>query len=138
MATTLIGGCGVFFSIYVWVNWVGRQLRQERDTAVHVQEELLHARGALQQANEELEGRVRVRTAELERANDALSESQEHLRAVITNAPVVLLALILLLAVVLDTRGATAIAFSFVGMPAVGLGILLYLVSLRTGGGDGP
>jgi hypothetical protein len=50
----------------------------------------------------------------------------------------VLLALILLLAVVLDTRGGTAIAFSFVGMPAVGLGILLYLVSLRTGGGDGP
>ncbi len=93
VTTTLIGACGVFFSIYAWVNWVGHQLRQERDTAVRTQEELLSARGELQLANDELEQRVDARTSELERTNDALRESQEHLTAVISNAPVILLSL---------------------------------------------
>src|SRR6185312_2912503 len=31
VVTTAIGGVGVFFSMYLWVNWVGHQLRRERD-----------------------------------------------------------------------------------------------------------
>lgn len=90
VTTTLIAALGVFFSIYLWVNWVGRQLRHERDSAVRMQEELLRARGDLQRANQELEARVRTRTAELERANEALRGSEEKLRTVITNVPVIL------------------------------------------------
>jgi diguanylate cyclase (GGDEF)-like protein/PAS domain S-box-containing protein len=92
VATTIVGSFGVFFSIYLWVNWVGRQLRVERDTAVRAQESLLEARSSLQTTNEELEGRVRLRTAELEESNAALRESEERLRSVIGSAPVVLLA----------------------------------------------
>jgi len=76
VATTLIGATGVFMSIYVWVNWVGHQLRQERNTAVQVQDELLVARA-------ELEDRVRERTADLEAANARLADSEELLRATI-------------------------------------------------------
>ncbi len=93
VATTLMGAGGVFFSIYLWVNWVGHRLRQERDSAVRAQDDLLRARAALQRANEELEERVASRTAELEFANAALRESEERLRAVIRNSPVVLFAL---------------------------------------------
>ncbi|MHA7839594.1 MAG: hypothetical protein ACX98W_19190 [bacterium] len=43
----------------------------------------------------------------------------------------VLLSLAALFALILDTRGATAIAFVFVGFPLLGLGIFLYLASER-------
>lgn len=91
--TTLIGGVGVFFSIFGWVNWVGRQLRRERDTAVKVQDQLLEARAELQLANDELEARVQERTGLLELANAALRDSEQRLRTVVGNAPVVLFAL---------------------------------------------
>lgn len=42
----------------------------------------------------------------------------------------VLLALVIILAMLFDTTGMTAIAFSFVGAPALGAGISLYLLSL--------
>ena len=93
VATTIIGITGVFFSICVWVNWVGRQLRQERDAAVEMRDDLLQARADLQHANEELEERVRDRTSLLELANAALHESERRLRTVVGNAPVVLFAL---------------------------------------------
>ncbi|MGB2695421.1 MAG: PAS domain S-box protein [Dehalococcoidia bacterium] len=92
VATTIVGGFGVFLSIYVWVNWVGSELRHERDAAVKAQEGLLEARAALQQTNEELEQRVADRTRDLELANAALRQSEERLRTVISNAPVILFA----------------------------------------------
>lgn len=76
LATTVLGGTGVFFSIYLWVNWVGHQLRVERNAAVRTQDELMVARA-------QLEDRVRERTAELLTANAALGESQQLLRATI-------------------------------------------------------
>lgn len=85
--TTLIGGVGVFASIYLWSSWVGHQLRRERDAAVQAQDDLLHARVQLLRANEELEERVHARTAELEAANAALSESQQQLRLVLETCP---------------------------------------------------
>ncbi len=93
VVTTLLGAGGVFFSICIWVNWVGRQLRQERDAAVEMQDDLLQARTSLQHANEELEERVRDRTGLLELANAALHQSEQRLRTVVGNAPVVLFAL---------------------------------------------
>jgi diguanylate cyclase (GGDEF)-like protein/PAS domain S-box-containing protein len=93
VATSLIGGWGVFFSIYAWVNWVGSQLRRERDAAVRAHDDLLVARAELQQANVELEERVRERTAELELASAALRDSEGRLRTVVGNVPMVLFAL---------------------------------------------
>ncbi|MDZ4277605.1 MAG: PAS domain S-box protein [Dehalococcoidia bacterium] len=93
VATTIVGGGGVFFSIYLWVNWVGHQLRRERDLAVRTQEHLLKARAALEEINEDLEARVADRTVELEQANAALRESAQQLRTVVASAPVVLFAL---------------------------------------------
>jgi diguanylate cyclase (GGDEF)-like protein/PAS domain S-box-containing protein/putative nucleotidyltransferase with HDIG domain len=87
VATTLIGGAGVFFSIYLWVNYVGHQLRVERDTAVRTQESLLLARAELERSNEALEERVLARTVEIERANAALKESEERFRRISDNAP---------------------------------------------------
>lgn len=92
VATTIVASVGVFISISMWVNWVGRQVRQERDAALGAQEALLRARAELQKANEALEARVRTRTAELEATNAALKASEERLRTVVTNAPIVLLA----------------------------------------------
>ena len=86
VATTIICGAGVFVSIAVWVNWVGHQLRRERDTAIRTQEELLAARAQLQRANVELEERVHERTAELERANALLRQSEERFRMLAENA----------------------------------------------------
>ena len=83
VTTTALGGAGVFFSIYLWVNWVGHQLRQERDHAVEVQAEIVGARQALVRANSELEHRVFERTAELEQANAAMSVGEELLRATV-------------------------------------------------------
>ena len=87
VATTLVGASGVFFSIYLWVNWVGHQLRIERDTAVRAQDSLLHARAELERLNEALEERVRARTSELEHTNTALKESEERFRRLSENAP---------------------------------------------------
>jgi diguanylate cyclase (GGDEF)-like protein/putative nucleotidyltransferase with HDIG domain len=81
--TTGIGGAGVFFSIYLWVNWVGHQLRVERDAAVRARDGLLAARATLIQANVELETRVAERTAELETANVALRDNEQVLRETI-------------------------------------------------------
>ena len=80
VATTAIGGVGVFFSIYLWVNWVGYQLRRERDGAVRAQEEVSDARSELERTNAELEERVIARTVELEQANAALKESETQFR----------------------------------------------------------
>lgn len=90
VTTTVVGAIGVFASMFVWVNWVGSELRRQRDAAVQTQEHLFQARAALQRANEELERRVRQRTMELEEANAALRQSEERLRAVVANAPIVL------------------------------------------------
>jgi diguanylate cyclase (GGDEF)-like protein/PAS domain S-box-containing protein len=87
VVTTLLGAVGVFTSIYLWSSWVGHQLRRERDTAVRAQDDLLRARVELLRANEELEERVHARTAELEAANAALSESQQQLRLVLETCP---------------------------------------------------
>ncbi len=43
----------------------------------------------------------------------------------------VLLGLLIELPVLLDVSGKTAVAFSFLGMPALGAGIGCYLLSLR-------
>lgn len=79
----MVAGIGVFFSIYGWVNWVGHQLREERDTAVRSQDGLLAARAELQRTNAGLERRVEQRTAQLQLANATLRESDELLRATI-------------------------------------------------------
>ena len=92
VATTVLGAGGVFFSIFLWVNWVGFQLRNERDAALRAQEGLLKARADLERANEDLEQRVLQRTAELELATSALLENEARLRTIIDNAPVVLFA----------------------------------------------
>ena len=76
VTTTVIGGFAVFLSIYLWMNWVGYQLRRERDGAVRAQEEVLGARAELERANAELEERVSTRTAQFEQANAALRESE--------------------------------------------------------------
>jgi len=93
VTTTLIGGIGVFFSIYIWINWVGRQLRAERDSAIHMQNELIRTQNELERTNERLEVRVEERTSLLEFANAALRDSQRRLTTVVDNAPVVLFAL---------------------------------------------
>jgi diguanylate cyclase (GGDEF)-like protein len=76
LATSLLGAVGVFFSIYAWANWVGHQLRVERDAAVRMQDQLMVAHA-------ELETRVQQRTAELAGANASLSDSQRLLHATI-------------------------------------------------------
>jgi diguanylate cyclase (GGDEF)-like protein/putative nucleotidyltransferase with HDIG domain/PAS domain S-box-containing protein len=81
--TTVVAGAGVFISIYAWVNWVGRQLRHERDIAMRSQLQLLKAQAAMTSANEALEARVEGRTQELSQTNSALQESEAMLRATI-------------------------------------------------------
>ena len=81
--TTSLAVVGVFVSIYLWVNWVGHQLRGERDSAVASQSETVRAREALVQANADLERRVQERTGELEFANAALGGSEELLRSTV-------------------------------------------------------
>jgi len=81
--TTALAGSGVFFSIYLWVNWVGHQLREERDHAVEVQAQIVRARQDLVQANTGLERRVQERTEELELANAGMLGNQELLRSTI-------------------------------------------------------
>ena len=93
VATTIIGASGLFFRIFVWVEWFGRHLRQARDTAIKMQDELLQARVDLQRTNDELEGRVKERTALLELANAAFRDSEHRLKTVVGNAPVILFAL---------------------------------------------
>ncbi|MEX0749616.1 MAG: hypothetical protein WD359_02315 [Dehalococcoidia bacterium] len=60
VATTIIGGVGVFFSTYLWINWVGHQIRRERDSAIDVQEKLERAHLAVERVNAHLEERVRT------------------------------------------------------------------------------
>ncbi len=62
VVTTTLAGVGVFFSIYLWVNWVGHQLRSERDHAIEVQAQFVRAQQDLERANAELEMRVQRRT----------------------------------------------------------------------------
>ncbi len=81
--TSVLGGGGVFFSTYLWVNWVGHQLRRERDNAVQGQDELLGARQDVQRANDQLETRVKERTADLELAVMALRDSDALLKSTI-------------------------------------------------------
>jgi len=83
VTTTIIGGVGVFFSTYLWINWVGHQIRRERDSAVSMQEKLERAHQAVERVNAQLEERVRERTAALEQANGALSVSEELLKSTI-------------------------------------------------------
>lgn len=49
-------------------------------------------------------------------------------------AGLILLSMVLLIITMLETTGTTAIWFSFVGTPALGLGVLLGLFSQRRGG----
>lgn len=81
--TTVVAGSGVFMSIYAWVNWVGRQLRRERDIAMRSQLQLLTAQAAMTSANEALEASVEGRTRELSQTNAALYEREAMLRATI-------------------------------------------------------
>jgi diguanylate cyclase (GGDEF)-like protein/putative nucleotidyltransferase with HDIG domain/PAS domain S-box-containing protein len=81
--TTLVGGVGVFVSIYGWSNWVGHQLRRERDAAMRSQRKLIEAQAEIRAQNMELGIRVRQRTEELERANAALRHSEALARATI-------------------------------------------------------
>ena len=83
VVTTALAGAGVFFSIYLWVNWVGHLLRRERDLAVGQQAEIVRARQELVRANGELERRVQERTLELEHANTALAGSEELFRSTV-------------------------------------------------------
>jgi len=83
LVTTILGAVGVFFSICLWVNWVGHQLRRERDGAVRIQGQLYAAHAALERANSELEARVVTRTSELQAANAALRGNEELMRATI-------------------------------------------------------
>ncbi len=83
VATTALAGSGVFFSIYLWVNWVGHQLRRERDAAVRSQQQLAAARADLERVNVGLELRVGERTTELRSVNAALHTSDALLRATI-------------------------------------------------------
>jgi diguanylate cyclase (GGDEF)-like protein/putative nucleotidyltransferase with HDIG domain len=81
--TTVTGGAGVFLSIYAWMNWVGSQLRRERDTALKAHERMLAAQHELQRSNEALEERAAERTRELSAANAALGASESLLRATV-------------------------------------------------------
>ncbi len=81
VSTTLIGATGVFFSTYVWINWVSRQARGERDRAVRLQDALMAAQGQLRQVNAALEDRVAQRTADLQSAMSALVDGERLLRA---------------------------------------------------------
>ena len=81
--TTVTGGAGVFLSIYAWMNWVGSQLRHERDAAVKANEQLLGAQYALQSSHEQLEERAAERTRELSAANAALAANESLLRATV-------------------------------------------------------
>lgn len=83
VVTTIICGTGVFYCVYLWINWVGAQLRAERDAAVAMRDDLFEARAALERANADLEQRVRGRTSELLAANASLAERDELLRATI-------------------------------------------------------
>ncbi|MBF6600510.1 MAG: EAL domain-containing protein [Dehalococcoidia bacterium] len=80
VVTTAIAGVGVFFSIYLWINWVGHQLRQQRDDAVIAQSQLAAARADLERTNAALETRVSERTSELRAVNAALHAGEGLLR----------------------------------------------------------
>jgi diguanylate cyclase (GGDEF)-like protein len=81
VATSILGGIGVFFSTYVWINWVGHQLRSERDHAFAIQDALVAAGHAVEEANAQLEARVQSRTIELETAVSALRSGESLLRS---------------------------------------------------------
>jgi diguanylate cyclase (GGDEF)-like protein/PAS domain S-box-containing protein len=81
VATTVLGGVAVFFSTYAWVNWVGYELRRERDAALTIHDELIQARYDLEVMNAGLELRVQKRTGELEMAVAALRDGETLLRS---------------------------------------------------------
>ncbi len=87
VTTTILLSAGVFYTVYLWVNWVGRQLRRERDAALRAQVEAARARDALREANLRLEERVRDRTRELEESNHRLAELTERLRELADRDP---------------------------------------------------
>jgi len=81
VATSILGAVGVFFSTYAWVNWVGHEMRRERDNALAIHDELIQARYELEVANAGLEIRVQRRTGELEMAVTALRDGEALLRS---------------------------------------------------------
>ncbi|MBI5288729.1 MAG: EAL domain-containing protein [Chloroflexi bacterium] len=81
VATSILGAVGVFFSTYAWVNWVGHEMRRERDNALAIHDELIQARYELEVANAGLEIRVQRRTGELEMAVAALRDGEALLRS---------------------------------------------------------
>lgn len=87
VTTTILLSAGVFYTVYVWVNWVGHQLRRERDAALRAQAEAARARDALREANLRLEERVHERTRELEESNRRLAELTERLRELADRDP---------------------------------------------------
>ncbi|HXF51476.1 MAG TPA: diguanylate cyclase [Dehalococcoidia bacterium] len=87
VATTILLSAGVFYTVYLWVNWVGHQLRRERDAALRAQAEAARASEALREANLQLEARVRERTRELEESNRRLADLTERLRELADRDP---------------------------------------------------
>ncbi|HWQ28309.1 MAG TPA: hypothetical protein VNN12_04730, partial [Dehalococcoidia bacterium] len=87
VTTTILLAAGVFYTVYLWVNWVGHQLRRERDAALRAQADAARARDALREANLRLEERVRERTRELEESNRRLAELTERLRELADRDP---------------------------------------------------
>jgi diguanylate cyclase (GGDEF)-like protein len=87
VTTTILLTAGVFYTVYLWTNWVGHQLRRERDAALRAQAEAARARDALREANLRLEERVRDRTRELEESNRRLAELTERLRELADRDP---------------------------------------------------
>lgn len=75
--TTLFGTAGVFFGIFVWVNWVGRQLKRQRDVAVAAQDALSCSQAELEERVEERTSALVEATAQARASADLLSSTME-------------------------------------------------------------